>query len=446
MRFTRIGALIPALALCTLATAGGEARDLHSQFDFQGRYLVSISDADMVASAYVNGDLGPREGRDALSVIPLGGDPRSWKAAETFASNSVAGPPNAVALTPDGRYAVVIETWTERPSAGDQHRFSDLEHGNRVKTFDLTDPAQPVLVQEHTTLRRPDAVSINGAGNRVAISYHPSGDGTETPLAVYRFESGRLIDRQTPSIAGWEPGQRLIDIAFHPDRNILAMIESTGGATLRFAELGDDGTLSITGNVVDLERAPYRVLWTPDGRHVVVNALYWGPDIAGTWVEAPRGSVSTIRMNAETRADGSVRHAFISRATAGVSPEGLAVSPDGRWVATTNLERSYLPYDDSRITWYSSITLAALDQQSGQLTEVGTFPYDGILPEAAVFDNSGTFLAVATFDHFNDRKAGGSIDFWRIQADPFDIATVRLVKTEHSVPVARGAHSMVIAR
>ena len=31
------------------------------------------------------------------------------------ASNSVAGPPTAVAVTPDGRYALVVETFKPRP-------------------------------------------------------------------------------------------------------------------------------------------------------------------------------------------------------------------------------------------------------------------------------------------------------------------------------------------
>ena len=52
--------------------APSQAQDRAAPMDFQGRYLVSISDADMVASAYVNGFLGPREGHDALSVIPQG--------------------------------------------------------------------------------------------------------------------------------------------------------------------------------------------------------------------------------------------------------------------------------------------------------------------------------------------------------------------------------------
>ena len=80
------------------------------------------------------------------------------------------------------------------------------------------------------------------------------------------------------------------------------------------------------------------------------------------------------------------------------------------------------------------------------LTRIGDFNYDGILPEAAVFDNSSRYLAVANYDHFDDRRPGSSIDFWRIQADPLEPENVQLIKTEYSVPVTRGAHSMVIAR
>ncbi|MEM9012427.1 MAG: hypothetical protein AAGE18_14440 [Pseudomonadota bacterium] len=93
--------LLSAFAASTLLAAPAIAqqagsRDARGQLDFEGRFIVSVQDADMVSSAYVNGMLGPREGRDTLAMIPLDGDPRDWQATEVFASNSVAGPPAAV--------------------------------------------------------------------------------------------------------------------------------------------------------------------------------------------------------------------------------------------------------------------------------------------------------------------------------------------------------------
>ena len=62
------------LAVCFLVTHEAQAQSA-STLDFKGRLLISVSDADMVASAYSDGDLGPVDGEDALSVIPLGKPP-----------------------------------------------------------------------------------------------------------------------------------------------------------------------------------------------------------------------------------------------------------------------------------------------------------------------------------------------------------------------------------
>ncbi|MEM1314061.1 MAG: hypothetical protein AAGI51_05870 [Pseudomonadota bacterium] len=450
MPLSRLSPLAVALALSTLPAAAQEAgsRDARGRLDFEGRFLVSVQDADMLASAYVDGALGPREGRDTLAVIALDGDPRDWRAVEVFASNSVAGPPAAVDVSADGRFAYVVETFTPRPDDDEPHAFGDLSIGSTLTVVSLEDAAAPEVLQTLQVGRRPLAVDVHPSGRLIAVSYSiEGGSGGETPLQLFRVgEDGTLSDPVSPTIAGYALGEdNIMDMDWHPDGEVMVWVNQFSN-TMQFARVAAELTVEPFGNTVDIERAPYRVLFTPDGRHAVANALYWGPDIAGAWIEAPRGQVLTVRMNAEQRADGSVRHAFVDRVMTGVSPEGLAVSPDGRWVATTNLERSYLPYDDARMTWFSSITLATLDQETGDLAVVGAFAYDGILPEAAQFDNSGEYLAVANYDHFDDRRAGSSIDFWRIQSDPLDPGNTQLIKTEHSVPVARGAHSMAIVR
>lgn len=431
--------LIPAEAIA-------QTLDRAAPMDFQGRYLVSISDADMLASAYVNGQLGPREGRDALSVIPVGRHVRDLQAFETEASNSVAGPPVAVAVTPDGRHALVVETFRPRPDGDWQTQtFADLQHGDRLSVFDLSDPTRPIKVQEVAIAERPTSVSINQDGSLVAVTFHPNGAGAETPLALIPLRAGQLGQPIYPELANVSPGQELIHAEWHPTQDLLALVNATT-IEVSFARLSRQGntfTVQPWGNVVQVEKAPFMARFTPDGRHVIVNGLYWGPDVEGRWSEAPRGSVVSIRLEAGTQTDGSPRHALVSRAMTGVSPEGLAISPNGRYVVTTNLERSYLPYDDDRITWFSSLSLITLDPQTGQLNHVADYPYDGILPEAAAFDASSQYLAVVNYDHFDDQIEGGSIDFWRIASDPLN-PRPQLVQTRYSVPVTRGAHSMVL--
>jgi hypothetical protein len=66
---------------------------------FQSRAIVTISDADMLASAYVNGQLGPRSGQDVLTVTRVAPDLSRFDSVSVPVSNSVAGPPTAVAVT-----------------------------------------------------------------------------------------------------------------------------------------------------------------------------------------------------------------------------------------------------------------------------------------------------------------------------------------------------------
>ncbi|MDX2212300.1 MAG: hypothetical protein SFY66_03325 [Oculatellaceae cyanobacterium bins.114] len=445
MQFMLGKLLALGLALIPLE-AVAQTPDRATPMTFQGRYLVSISDADMLASAYVDGQLGLREGRDALSVIPLGGHVRDLRAYETEASNSVAGPPVAVAVTPDGRYAIVIETFRPRPDGDWQNqRFSDLQHGDRIAVFDLSDPTRPTQIQEMAIAERPDSVSISRDGSLVAVAFNPQGAGTETPLAIIPFSNGQLGQPVYPSVPRLPQGQRIIHAEWHPQEDILAIVveDAADVGFVRVVRQGNTFELQPWGNVVQVEKAPYMARFTPDGRHVIVNGLYWGLDVEGRWSEAPRGSVVSIRLEAGTQADGSPRHALVSRAMTGVSPEGLTISPNGRYVVTTNLERSYLPYNDDRITWFSSLTLMTLDPQTGQLNRVADYPFDGILPEAAAFDASSQYLAVVNYDFFDDRTSGGSVDFWRIASDPLNPQPM-LVQTRYSVPVTRGAHSMVL--
>src|SRR5882724_815116 len=79
--FTVFHVGVVVLAVCFLVTHAAQAQSA-STLDFKGRLLISVSDADMVASAYSDGDLGPVDGQDALSVIPLGKPPSDWRAFE----------------------------------------------------------------------------------------------------------------------------------------------------------------------------------------------------------------------------------------------------------------------------------------------------------------------------------------------------------------------------
>lgn len=431
LRYQTLALLLPLAAI-------GQPRPLTANPDFKGRYIVAVSDADMVASAYLDGHLGPTQGQDALSVIRLDKPLASLKVTQIGVSNSVTGPPSSVAVSPDGRYAVVIETRGIRPSGKPDPLFSDLPVGKLITVIDLSDADHPRQVQRLDGPEGPLSVTFSPDGTRVAITCQPQ-DTRQSPLVVYRFAQGQLVDPTFPAIPGHATGDVFNGLVFHPSGNELVLLNATR-STLSFFKFNNQGnqfTLTPWGNSVPVDPTPFKAQFTPNGRFVVVNAMYPG---------SVRGSVTAVGLAIDTAANGSPAHRIVSRALAGVLPEGLTMSPDGNWIVTTNLEQSTQPFDKAEQGFYASLTLLRLDSKSGFLERVGDYAFDGILPESVVFDNSSRYLAVATFDHYDGRKPGGSIDFWRLTGDYFNPSRIELVKTDYSIPVTRGVHSMVIVR
>ncbi len=400
----------------------------------------------MLASAYSNGKLGPAVGPDVLSIIRLD---RAWVSpvATVEVSNSVTGPPAAVVVTPDGRFAIVVETQGSRPANKPDATMKDLAPGKKITVVDLVDPDKPTVIQQIESYERAVSVAINSAGTLVAVAFSPE-KHTQVPLVIYHLRNGRLIDPVEPRVPGYTSVDDLMDAEFLPGGEVLGLVYNSDGSPgagrprlslLQYHEAAGAVTLEAWGNPVIVEPNPYLVKFTGDGRFAVVNSMDYKAANA-------RGTVTSIQLAARKVSQGEPQHVVVSRASTGRYPEGLAISPNGRWVATANLEDSSLPVDDPKQQFFASISLVRMDPDSGRLERVGDFAFDGVLPEPIVFDDSSRFIASSSFGRFEDPKAGGSIDLWRISEQNPQSGRVELIKLRESIPVSRGPQSMAIVR
>lgn len=260
------------LGLSTLAN--GQTLPSGANFNFEGRLILAVSDADMVASAYLDGQLGPIEGQDVLSLIQLNRPVGQLKAVTIEASNSVTGPPSSVAVSPDGRYAVVIETRGTRPTAKANPRLSDLPPGKRISVIDLLDADHPKLSQRLDGPEQPLSVQFTRDGAFVAITYRPQ-DTKQSPLAVYRFEQGKRVDLSRPEMPGYSAGDVINGLAFHPSQDELVVLNATQSTLSFFTFKAQANTFRLTpwGNAVRVDPEPFKAQFTPNGRFVVVNAM-----------------------------------------------------------------------------------------------------------------------------------------------------------------------------
>lgn len=445
------------LALALLAGCGGGGPSKAG--DISGRYIVTISDADMAAPALMTGQLDPKTPgtEDTMTVITLPIQEPVTPFAQIPVSNSVIGPPNSLAVTRDGRTAFVVETRGPAPEGATSVR--ELPRGKKLYLIDLSDPLKPfvrdtVEVGNDESNSEPLSVDVSPAGDVVAVARKAAGE----QIVMVTVKDGKYADAvawtlqgiddssAAPSAIVWRPGSaggRHFAVTL-PDRDQVVFYE------FRRHENGDMG-LATWGPPVSVGRYPVSGAFTPDGRYFITTEAQWGKDVEGFNVGAPDGSVSVIRLSdvptEEPAAEGQpvrpVIHQVVGSAPVGTSPQGIAVSPDGKLVATANLRRSFLPESDPRLTRGGSVSLLSLDPGTGKLTPAGEYAMDA-MPVGLSFDSKGEFLVTTLFRSFdpNSSPLFGELGFWKVRSG----GSPSLEKTDIYVGVGKGPHGVVIVR
>ena len=444
--------IVLSLTVCSVATVFGGYEDSRTDSAvFGGRLLLAISDVDMPASAYVDGKLkvGSRDGKekDTLTIVRLpltfsGIPDRDVEMSELDLPNSVIGSPFALAVSPDGGVAYVLETFGEAPEGVESvaNVFDDFPRISVLRSVDISDPMNPKKIDELELGPGYHTVDVHPRGHLLAVC----SDQPKEQIGLIGVENGEFGFFGRYALRGVEDeSAQTGNIQWHPSGRFFAITLTMSDAVAFYALIGGRETekpeIEPWGEQVKVGRFPYSGVWTPDGRHFITTDDQWGDDVPGFYIDPPPGELSVIRFESE-EGDDRLEHRVVSKAESGISPEGIAVSPDGRLVATANLVRSFLPWDDSRLTQYSSMSLFDLNPLSGKIKHLADYRLQGILPESLVFDPTGESLAVAIYERFDPRDSRGAIEFWRILGtDP-----PSLEPSGYSISVKRGAHTLAL--
>ena len=241
--------------------------------------------------------------------------------ATVAVSASIVGPPQAVAISADGRLAVV--------SAPDRH---DAERGECVferflQVIDLS-AAPPRVVQRIPVEHHPQGVAFHPAGHLLLAA---TVGGTIESFAV---TGQQLSHQQTLAVSSG----RLAGVTFTPDGTAaLALLRDAQGAAV----------LEVTGSSIRLtpERvstgvAPYAIDVSAQGQWAVVGnvGLAGLPGLAGRLA----GDADTVTLiDISRRPFRAVQHLSVP-----ALPEGVAISPDGNWIAVLTMDGSHLLPDN----------------------------------------------------------------------------------------------------
>ena len=321
--------------------------------------IVSTNDAKYQRVAGAD-TFPPHTGPDTLSVIDAGVFPPKVVASVNVAA-TIAGPPQAVAITPDGKLAVVSAP----------NRYDPAEKKNTLETYlqvvDLS--ARPARVTAKVELpAHPQGVAINRAGTLLLA--------TTVAGSVLSFEikDGTLVPKGELKLAE----RRLAGISFTHDGSaaLVALRDDQGLMVLDI----DGTTVTTKRERVSTGVAPYVVDVSADGRWAVVGNV----GLAGLPGSAGRlaGDADTFTLvDLSRRPFRAVQHVSVPSL-----PEGIAISPDGRWIAVQAMDGSNLTPDNPGRRERGRLILFAL--KDGRAVQVADLPA-GEAGQGVVFTADG---------------------------------------------------------
>jgi DNA-binding beta-propeller fold protein YncE len=291
-----------------------------------GTLLLSANDGlqRFADGAYV---MRAHPGPGTLSAFDLDGEaPRPlWQVP---IAQTAVGPPTAIAVTPDGRLALLAN-----PASLDPADPGKVMRGQDLQVVPLAGSAPAV---GHVALgHHPWSVAVAPDGRLAATA---NGDGTLTLLRIGGAEVTVLRDVPVGSANSLDTG-----VAFSKDGHfLLASLRHDDVVTL-FRVEGE--TLEAVRDIT-VGSNPYEIVTSPDGRFAAVSNI--GRN------SGDHDSISLIDLAAEP-----VR-------TVGVfpvapTPEGLAFSPDSRFLAVNSINGSNLKAGNPFRSDHSLIQLFALD-------------------------------------------------------------------------------------
>jgi len=424
--------------------------------DVTGRYILSISDADMPATAIFDGYLSPdagtsAAGQDSLTTIALPiADKKDQEYVTPYAqilgvSNSVIGPPQAVAVTRDGTRAYVVES--RGPAPVGATTTDDLPIGRKVTAINLSDPMKPVVMGTVDVGNEPLGVDVDPSGEVVAVVTSQA----RQQIVLIPANSGGMGEPLGFPIMGLDTDENVTatSVQWHPSGQFIAVTLAGRNQVAFFKFTRDpDGSMSLApwGAAVTVGRFPYSGRFTPDGKYYIATDMEWDMNVERSFIQSPIGHLSVVRFDAAGTPGSagtpvSVAHELVSTAPVGVNPEGLAISPDGELVVTSNFQRTFLPADDARVTREGSLSLLKLNPRTGELTLVGEYPIKG-MPAGLSFDARGGFVVVTQFRSFDARVSDGMLVFWKVRGG----GSPSLERASFTVGVGKGPHGVLIIR
>jgi DNA-binding beta-propeller fold protein YncE len=368
--FLRLLALAPAI--------GALLMPLHAA---QAQLLITGNDEKVSFDENTGKTITHPAGKDTVSIIDIA-DPAKPKIVVNLPlMNTITGPPVNLAITPDQHLALVANSL-------DWIRDGDAWKGvpdNKIYVIDLT-TSPPQQIGSVEAGKQASGMAINHAGTLALVANRAEDSVTVLAIEGKNVKSVGTVSVATqPTAAVAAPPAALpVAVAITPDGK-RALVAKSGANRVGLLDI-DGQKVSYTqvdGKNYDMATGlnPLNVQITPDGKLAIVNNIGGGQD----------GQVDTVGViDLEARPP-----RVIDQVVVGDGPEGLAMSPAGGYAASLILngtggtpKTAFYRHDKSYV--------ALLKIDGKGVRKVGQADVGG-LAEGIAFSPDGRYLYVGNF-------------------------------------------------
>ena len=293
-----------ALAVTVLAmSAGGLA---HAQI------AISANDAKVTLVDGVQ-TVAKTPPPDTITIIDLSASPPKV-IGELRVPTSVVGPPQSVAIAPDRSIAIVTAAMKIDPADPTKTVPDD-----KITVIDLG-ASPPAIIATLQAGSAPSGVSINRAGTLALVA-----NRSEGTVSVFTISGKTVTPAGKVDLAARDSGPS--HVAISPDGRT-ALVSRNNDSLI--SVLSIDGTkVAYTKQDIAGGFKPYGVEVTPAGDIALVANI-------GAGATGGTDTVAVVDMTAKPPR-------VVDQIAVGPVPEGLAISPDGRFVSLTVMNGSNAP-------------------------------------------------------------------------------------------------------
>lgn len=312
---------------------------------------------------------------DTISIIDLRASPPKVL-AEVEVPNSVVGPPSNVAVSPKEEFVLVAGAMQIDPSdptktiPDDKLTVIDIAplKPGILKRLGLSKgtPPTPKVIATLQAGKGAAGVAINKAGTLALVA-----NRSEGTVSAFAIAGTKVTDAGKVTVGGDKSGPSAI--AFAPDgKSALVTLDNDN----KIVVLAIDGTkVELTKRVISAGLRPYGLDIAAKGEVAVVANIGLGGGDADT--------ISVIDLKLDPPR-------VVNTYTVGQTPEGIKMSPDGKYVAVTVMNGSNKPSDSPFFNVNG--TLQIWTRNGTQLSKSGELPIGKWCQGIAWSNNSRTLL------------------------------------------------------